>query len=136
MDREASETNRAAEEWGELDIRYRQFFERFNSGEYFEAHEVLEGLWLKVRAGEDGAFYKGLIQVAGAFVHVKRGRFGPALSLLDLADQNLSNYAAQQPYLGLDVRELRRRIEEWRRQASEGQWRLAWPRIDLSKPET
>ena len=52
--------------------RYREFFVLFNRADYFDAHEVLEGLWHEVRPdGEDADFFKGLIQVAGAFTHLK-----------------------------------------------------------------
>ncbi len=50
---------------------YLAWFERFNAGEYYEAHEVLESLWLRT-TGADRDFFKGLIQVAGAFVHLRK----------------------------------------------------------------
>jgi hypothetical protein len=53
------------------DARYVGFFHCFNAGDYYEAHDVLEHLWLETR-GEDHAFFKGLIQVAGAFVHLRK----------------------------------------------------------------
>jgi predicted metal-dependent hydrolase len=73
---------------------YTGFFERFNRHEFFEAHDVLEQLWLKDRHGVNGAFYKGLIQLAGAFVHVRKKRRQPALALLGLAHANLVGYPA------------------------------------------
>ncbi|MEQ1852563.1 MAG: DUF309 domain-containing protein [Chthoniobacteraceae bacterium] len=51
--------------------RYVGWFTCFNSGEYYEAHDVLENLWLQTQ-GADHAFFKGLIQVAGAFVHLRK----------------------------------------------------------------
>jgi hypothetical protein len=77
---------------GHLSPYYTGFFERFNRQEFFEAHDVLEQLWLQDRQGPNGAFYKGLIQLAGAFVHVQKKRRGPALALLRLAEGNLSGY--------------------------------------------
>jgi len=53
-----------------LDPCYQGYFTCFNAGEYYEAHDVLEHLWLK-RRDENYEFYKGLIQIAGAFVHLK-----------------------------------------------------------------
>src|ERR1041385_3444222 len=50
----------------ELDAHYLGYFECFNRQLYFEAHDVLEELWLTDRNGPNGAFYKGLIQLAGA----------------------------------------------------------------------
>jgi len=53
-----------------LDPCYQGYFTCFNAGAYYEAHDVLEHLWLK-RRDENYEFYKGLIQIAGAFVHLK-----------------------------------------------------------------
>ena len=56
-----------------LDPCYQGYFRCFNEGLYYEAHDVLEHLWLgKGRQDANFAFYKGLIQVAGAFVHLKK----------------------------------------------------------------
>jgi predicted metal-dependent hydrolase len=73
--------------------RYLAFVSVFNSGLYFEAHEVLEPLWLSCRGQTDAPFYKGLIQLAGAFVHATRGRATPAASLFKLARKNLKAFA-------------------------------------------
>lgn len=84
------------------DPRYIAYFTCFNRREYYEAHDVLEHLWLRERDGSH-AFYKGLIQFAGAFVHLKkqylrpehpkdRFRTRPAVRLFALAEKNLSSY--------------------------------------------
>src|SRR5439155_24463423 len=78
----------------ELDAHYLCYFECFNRGLYDEAHDVLEGLWLPNRNGSNGPFFKGLIQFAGAFVHLQKGRLQPAAALLRLAQGNLQNYPA------------------------------------------
>ena len=94
-----------------LDPRYAAYFECFNRGEYYEAHDVLEDLWLEEgRAAFNHAFYKGLIQGAGAFVHLKKHfyepehpvhgrRLEPAGRLLKLCLKNLSGYSAE--HMGL-----------------------------------
>ena len=94
-----------------LDARYLGFFACFNRHQFFEAHEVLEELWLPVRHGPNGAFYKGLIQLAGAFVHVQRSRPGPALALLKLAQTNLQQFPAV--HQGLPVGNVLQMIEDW-----------------------
>src|SRR5689334_16470274 len=76
----------------ELGAHYLAFFECFNQGLFFEAHEVLEKIWLPQRKEANGLFYKGLIQLAGAFVHLQKGRLRPAGALLKLARQNLERY--------------------------------------------
>jgi hypothetical protein len=78
----------------ELPAQYVDFFHRFNRGEYFQAHEVLEELWLQDRRGPSGDYFKGLIQIAGAFVHLQKGRPQPGHSLLKLARGNLEKYPA------------------------------------------
>src|SRR5882672_12151427 len=78
----------------EFDAHYLAFFECFNKGLFFEAHEVLEKLWLPQRKESNGPFYKGLIQLAGAFVHLQKGRLRPAAALLRLAHANLQKYPA------------------------------------------
>src|SRR5438046_2060499 len=76
-----------------LDEHYLAFFECFNRQLYFEAHEVLEHIWLPQRNESNGLFYKGLIQLAGAFVHAQKSRWGPANALFKLAAENLAKYA-------------------------------------------
>lgn len=74
------------------DPRYLAFFDCFNGHRFFEAHEVLEELWLEVKHGGDGDFYKGLIQLAAAFLHWREGRPGPAAALLRTARGHLAKY--------------------------------------------
>src|SRR4029079_18573679 len=77
-----------------VDAHYLGYFECFNRQLFFEAHEVLEELWLADRHGANGNFYKGLIQLAGAFVHLQKERPGPATALFKLAQANLQQYPA------------------------------------------
>jgi hypothetical protein len=65
----------------ELAQDYAKYHECFNSGRYYEAHDALEPLWLRRRGCEVANLLKGLIQLAGAFVHVQKGRLGPARAL-------------------------------------------------------
>jgi predicted metal-dependent hydrolase len=95
----------------DLDAHYLAYFDCFNRQLYFEAHEVLEELWLPQRHGPNGPFYKGLIQLAGAFVHLQKRRLGPASALFKLAQTNL------QPYLplheALDLLQVLALIQTW-----------------------
>jgi predicted metal-dependent hydrolase len=90
---------------------YLAFFRCFNAGRYFEAHEVLEGLWLRARGRPEARFYQGLIQLAGAFVHLQNGRPAPALALLQRCREHLAGYPGR--YLGLDLDRLRGQIAGW-----------------------
>lgn len=97
-----------------LDPRYQGYFTCFNSQQYYEAHDVLENLWLQTK-GDDFLFFKGLIQVAGAFVHLQKHflhpdhakhgrRLRPAVRLFDLAVANLEPFGPS--HLHLDVSEV------------------------------
>ena len=90
---------------------YLAFFRCWNEQRYYEAHDVLEQLWLNTKS-PDANFFKGLIQLAGAFVHLKkhrqrpghpkdRGRLAPASRLFMLARRNLLPFAPR--HLDLDV---------------------------------
>ena len=89
------------------DVRYAAYFHHFNRGDYYEAHDVLESLWLEQgREADSAAFYKGLIQLAGGFVHMRKHhedpthrvhgqRLGPAARLLKLAEKNIEPYGPE-----------------------------------------
>ena len=97
----------------DYDRRYLSYFECFNRQRFFEAHEVLEALWLPQRQGPNGPFYKGLIQLAGAFVHWQKNRPGPAAALLGLARADLREYPAI--HADLNVAGALAMVEEWLR---------------------
>jgi len=86
---------------GEFDAHYLGYFECFNQGLYYEAHDVLEELWLPQRGRPNDLFYKGLIQLAGAFVHLQKERLKPSAALFRLARANLARYPACHENLGL-----------------------------------
>jgi hypothetical protein len=98
------------------DPHYLAYFECFNTGLYYEAHDVLEELWLTDKHGPSGNFYKGLIQLAGAFVHMQqhnapRPRLRPAARLLRMARANLAAYT--ETFEQLNVSEVLGLIDEW-----------------------
>lgn len=100
----------------DLDAHYLGYFACFNRGLFYEAHDVLEELWLADRLGPDGDFYKGLIQFAGAFVHLQkhtelRPRLRPSAALFQLARANLSKYPS--PHHRLDVNRVLGIVGEW-----------------------
>ena len=82
---------------------YRAYFQCWNEQRYYEAHDVLEQLWLNTDTDDDD-FFKGLIQAAGAFVHLQKNfehpthakhsrRLKPAVRLFLLAEKNLAPYS-------------------------------------------
>src|SRR5665213_3355659 len=94
-----------------MDPHYFGYFDYFNRGLFYEAHDVLEQLWLADRNSPDYAFYKGLIQLAGAFVHLQKGRLRPAAALFKLAHANFANYPEK--YQRLDIEQLQALIARW-----------------------
>ena len=92
-------------------VEYAGYFHHFNAGRYYEAHDVLEQLWLVDRKGLHGDFYKGLIQFAGAFVHLQKGRLGPSLALFKLSRRYLDPFGPA--LLGLDLAGLLRMNADW-----------------------
>ncbi|MBV9007710.1 MAG: DUF309 domain-containing protein [Verrucomicrobia bacterium] len=79
---------------------YRAFFQLWNEQRYYEAHDVLEQLWLHEEDAETARFFQALIQAAGAFVHLQKNfeqplhakhsrRLRPATRLFTLALRNL-----------------------------------------------
>lgn len=74
----------ALEEWCEL----------LNRGDYFRAHEVLEQAWLAAREPEK-TFLKGLIHVAVALYHYRRGNAHGARVKFRSARGYLSGYAPE-----------------------------------------
>jgi predicted metal-dependent hydrolase len=90
---------------------YRAYFRCWNEQRYYEAHDVLEHLWLNTESADDN-FFKGLIQAAGAFVHLQKNfehpthakhgrRLRPAVRLFELAEKNLTPFGPR--HHALDV---------------------------------
>src|SRR5262245_685069 len=100
---------------------YRAFFRCWNEQRYYEAHDVLEQLWLGTKS-PDADFFKGLIQAAGAFVHLQKHfehpmhvkhsrRLPPAVRLFRLAEKNLVRFATW--HHGLDIAGLRQLLNRY-----------------------
>jgi DUF309 family protein family protein len=60
---------------------YDAFVACWNDARFFEAHEVLEGLWVRTR----DEYQRGLIQLAAALVHVQRDNLKGARTMCDRA---------------------------------------------------
>jgi predicted metal-dependent hydrolase len=113
VSRKSARIAKMVERFGDekLDPHYAGYFACFNRQLFYEAHEVLEHLWLQDKYGPNGAFYKGLIQLAGAFVHLQKNRPHPAAALFKLALANLEKYPRQ--HERLDVTAVCGLIRNW-----------------------
>ncbi|MAE31359.1 MAG: hypothetical protein CMO43_07170 [Verrucomicrobiales bacterium] len=98
-------------ETGEHDPHLVGYLRCFNAQQFYEAHDVLEALWLKDRTGPDGDFFKGLIQFAGAFVHLQKRRLRPAKVLFLRCTTYLCNYPS--PHFALDVEGITSLAKRW-----------------------
>ena len=96
----------------DLPAHYLGYFECFNRELFYEAHDVLEELWLaQGKSGANYGFYKGLIQFAGAFVHLQKNRLRPAAALFRLSQTYLRHYPDRHERLSVD--EVIGRADEW-----------------------
>jgi hypothetical protein len=122
-----------------LPREYRAYFHCFNSGQYYEAHDVLEHLWLRC-TDSNRSFYQGLIQLAGAFVHFRKHadapthpthsrRLGPGQRLLDLASGRLRSYGAS--HLEVNIEMVLKLCVLWKERATLGSPLLTFPAPQL-----
>lgn len=102
------------------DPRYLEFFRLFQEEKFFEAHEVLEGLWRETR-GAERDFYHGLIQLAASLVHYQKGNLAGAQELFRTASGYLAPYRPR--FLGVNVeqvlRDFKRFLEAWSKHPEE-----------------
>jgi len=108
---------------------YAAFFRLWNEQRYYEAHDVLEQLWLKEENAETARFFRALIQAAGAFVHLQKNfehpshakhsrRLRPATRLFALALRNLEGFPDE--FRGLDLVSFRELLTNVREQILSG----------------
>lgn len=113
----------------EQDKQFQRGFEQFNAREFFAAHETWEEIWL-VAPEPDKTFLQGIIQVAAAFHHYRRGNTAGTQSLLDAGLQKLSKFPAD--YRGLQLEALCREARNWLEllASGKGPGESALPRIE------
>jgi predicted metal-dependent hydrolase len=103
--------------------------ERFNQGDYFEAHEEWEKVWYG-REGEEGRFLKGLIQVAVSLYHLESGNLAGARKVMGTALEYLKEFPASRT--GVDLDHLREQIVPLYRELEAGG--DPYPRIESAAP--
>ena len=82
------------------DPRYLAGVLLFNRGDFFEAHEAWEALWMDT-AGPDRTFYQGLIQAAVGLCHFCNGNVRGAVKLYHSGRAYIEPLGS--PYWGLDT---------------------------------
>ncbi len=95
------ETDLSNDSWPGI-IRYKYAIDLFNCGYWWEAHEVLEYLWIKAgKQNTTAKFLQGIIQIAAALIKQNTSNLQAAINLaeLGLAKMNLS----EGTFLGIDI---------------------------------
>ena len=81
----------------------------YNAGNYFEAHESWEAVWITCH-GPEKALLQGLIQVAAAFHHYQRGNLLGTQRTFEKALRRLDSLPAE--FCGIAVALLRNDIQD------------------------
>jgi predicted metal-dependent hydrolase len=87
----------------------REGLHHFNAGEYFEAHEALEEAW-KAEEGDAKNLYRGILQIAVAYLHITRGNYIGAVKVYERSKKWLEGLPAV--CKGVEVGQLRRDAEK------------------------
>lgn len=84
------------------DPRFQQYWRLFRTGRFWDAHEVLEDLWLDTK-GADKEFYQGLIQAAACLHHLGEGNMHGAEKLARTAGEKLQPFRSSHRGVQLDA---------------------------------
>src|SRR5580698_9901999 len=90
------------------DPRYLAGIVLFNRGDFFEAHEVWESLWMETH-GPERKFYQSLIQAAVGLLHFCNGNLRGAAKLYRSSRDYMERYGSA--HLGLDIADFWRQME-------------------------
>lgn len=71
--------------------RLIQAINKFNNGEFFECHEILEDIWFDVR-DDSRDFYQGLLHIAVGLYHLTKKNSEGAIFQLEKAMGKLRKY--------------------------------------------
>jgi predicted metal-dependent hydrolase len=70
--------------------QYYRFLQKFNDGEYYECHDLLEEIWMEDKTNK---FLQGLLQLAVGLYHFECGNIKGARWMFGNARKYLSRYA-------------------------------------------
>jgi predicted metal-dependent hydrolase len=110
--------------------------EEFNRGEFYECHDTLEALWM-AEERPVRSLYQGVLQIGVAFYHMQRGRYQPAVILLERGSGYLQPLAPS--CMGVDLLGLlagaARCLAEVKRLGPEGLSDFDWslvPKVEMA----
>ncbi|MGP4078571.1 DUF309 domain-containing protein [Pseudalkalibacillus sp. R45] len=88
-------------------FEYYQFFIKFNEGDYYTCHDLLEEIWM---TDKQNLFLKGLLQMSVAIYHYEYGNVKGARLMFQRALECFEPYP--NIYWGLDTAELSNFVKE------------------------
>jgi uncharacterized protein len=86
---------------------YFEFFIKFNEGDYYTCHDLLEEMWM---TDKGNLFFKGLLQMSVAIYHYSYGNVKGARLMMQAAHDYLQSY--RPIHWGLDLENIYPFIEE------------------------
>lgn len=86
--------------------QYLQYIDKFNAGEYYECHDLLEEIWMEDKSDK---FLQGMLQLAVGLYHREYGNIKGARWMFGNARKYLLRY--EPTHWGLDVGEVLRYID-------------------------
>jgi uncharacterized protein len=117
---------------GSLPPHAKEGLRLFNAGEYFECHEALELAW-RDETGAIRDLYRGILQAAVTYLHMRRGNYVGALKVSERCMKWLNLWP--DTCRGVNVAKLRadlsHAVEEWQRLGAERVHAMDW---SLLKP--
>lgn len=92
---------------------YIQFLVHFHGDrDYFECHEILEDYWKEHTDREKNSVWVGLIQLAVALYHHRRGNYKGAATMIKQSKQKITAFTPECRDLALDTENLMELISE------------------------
>nr|WP_263325015.1 DUF309 domain-containing protein [Neobacillus sp. Marseille-Q6967] len=104
---------------------YYEFFIKFNEGDYYTCHDLLEEMWM---TDKGNLFLKGLLQMSVAIYHYEYGNVKGARIMMQTAHDYLHEYRPK--YWGLDLEKVYPFIESALRIFPKDVDRVAYEQID------
>jgi len=87
-------------------------FQLYTQERFWEAHEVLEGLWRKERDEKRKELIQSLILLCASYVHMQKGRNSVSLGILERAADKMNANFEESKSLRIDFQNLRKKIVE------------------------
>ncbi|WNS74795.1 DUF309 domain-containing protein [Bacillus sp. DTU_2020_1000418_1_SI_GHA_SEK_038] len=88
-------------------LEYYEFFIKFNEGDYYTCHDLLEEMWM---TDKGNLFFKGLLQMSVAIYHYEYGNIKGARLMMKAAHDYLQDYRPM--HWGIDLEQVYSFIEK------------------------